>query len=691
MQLDQSQKAFIEANPGNIRLLAPAGCGKTLCLLHRCNHLAKQSSPNRVRFLLVTFTRAAAEELRRRVNENAELQLLRGAVDITTLNAWGFRRIKNARFYPKLLTSRTQYHFAVQNQLQPVWKKHDLVRHAVEQRRRNENPRIIMDCIDHLKSMGFSHKDHKNYDDFANHWNSLISQGLSVGLAALTDDLTRIGIVPEEPIYGQRIKHIYDNFFRFWREAVDHLIAENTITLEDQKYVAWLDEQSMVEQGSYLSGAARYDHVVVDEFQDINPLDIALIKAIIERNKSTLTIAGDDDQAIFEWRGATPAYILDPDQHFNSQFKTHILATNYRSPKNIIERSQQLISHNTSRVAKKIAAGPANPEYAEIEVWSTTDVSDALDFVEALIKQDQADNARLDFAIISRKRSQIIPYQILFASKNISFGAAEDLQIFLSEAFEKVLDLLTMKSNFNARRRIGQTIEDLLSLCDVVRRYPLSRSDRESLRSHLHISRATTTASMLDALSNYTGPLKGPNNGGRTSREMASAIQQFGSSVSVAATLMALSENFQGLQVDFGKAEDDVFYTDPPFFYLAEYASRYENDYESFIEDIERAKETLAHVPPFEDEDTQGLHGFNPPVKLMTALRAKGKEFDNVILLDVNEGIWPNKNADNLAQKEAERRVFYVAFTRAKKRLLLLVDEKRPWSPFIKEFGWYNS
>jgi DNA helicase-2/ATP-dependent DNA helicase PcrA len=76
----------------------------------------------------------------------------------------------------------------------------------------------------------------------------------------------------------------------------------------------------------------------------------------------------------------------------------------------------------------------------------------------------------------------------------------------------------------------------------------------------------------------------------------------------------------------------------------------------------------------------------------MTALRAKGKEFDTVILLDVNDEIWPNRNARTPEQREAERRVFYVAFTRAKKRVLMFVSDSYrnrvaiP-SPFIEELG----
>ena len=80
-----------------------------------------------------------------------------------------------------------------------------------------------------------------------------------------------------------------------------------------------------------------------------------LVRAIVRRSKATVTIAGDDDQAIFEWRGATPEYILDPARFFDVEFETHTLATNYRSPSNIVEHSQRLISYNTRRVEKKLS------------------------------------------------------------------------------------------------------------------------------------------------------------------------------------------------------------------------------------------------------------------------------------------------------------------------------------------------
>ena len=113
-----------------------------------------------------------------------------------------------------------------------------------------------------------------------------------------------------------------------------------------------------------------------------------------------------------------------------------------------------------------------------------------------------------------------------------------------------------------------------------------------------------------------------------------------------------------------------------------------------FIDDIERAKDQLAYIPPFDDEaeHVKTTDIWKRPLHLMTALRAKGKEFDSVVLLDVNDGIWPNRNAKTPEQFEAERRVFYVAFTRARSRLMIIVNtqlggKQAVVSPYLDELG----
>jgi len=697
--LDSSQRAFCQSPEGHLRLLAPAGCGKTLSLLFRCKHLAEQGNGHRPRFLIVTFTRAARDELLARLNEDSRFGCIRDTVEITTLNSWGFRRIKTVAFSPKLISSKAEYHFAMLNQLQSVWMKHPQVKDAIEGQQ-NTVPRSLMNVMDAYKSIGFDHARHKNYEQFAQRAQELRSQGLGWKLDAIVGDLTKLGILGSKTNRkGQEVaqagdRDVYNAFFKFWRDATEHLINNATFTLEDQKYYAYLDERQKVEESKFLSGAARYDHVLVDEFQDINPLDLALIKAITDRSRATLTIVGDDDQAIFEWRGTTPEYILNPDQFFDSRFQTHTLATNYRSPKNIVELSQRLIARNTRRVAKATKA--FRSEEAEVIVEKVASLTEALDRVYAEVEQAIGKGESPSrVAVIGRKRSQIIPYQVFFASKDVPFCAAEDLQVFMSETFERLLRLLIMKERAGTKSHSRfQIVEDILELCSLVKHYPLSRTEWSGLKRHLQQRSPSNMVAAIEALTDYRGPLKGKNSNGSMSLQMGLAVAEFLTASTVSEALTKLGVHFEGLQLDMGRAADDIFYVDPPFFQLAEYASRYGDDYARFVEDIERAKDQLAHVPPFEDDGGAATPDelWKRPLHLMTALRAKGKEFDSVILLDVNDGIWPNRNAITPEQREAERRVFYVAFTRARKKVLMLVSgrlgsKEAVVSPYIGELG----
>ncbi len=298
-------------------------------------------------------------------------------------------------------------------------------------------------------------------------------------------------------------------------------------------------------------------------------------------------------------------------------------------------------------------------------------------------------------AIVGRKRSQIIPYQVVFASRDIAFCAAEDLQVFLSKAFDNLKDLLLIKARASSPRVSSEVVDDLIKLCDHVKRYPLKKTDRQALRNFLATSRPRSLVDGLNTLLVYKGALKGTNDDGEMSEAFASAIRQFLGAGSVKATIRQISESLQGLQKDYGKAEEDIFYTDPPFIYLSEYADRYGDDFFGFIEDIEKAIATLAIVPS-EEEASGSSDVWKQPLHLMTALRAKGKEFDAVFLLDVNDGIWPSKLAESDAQKEQERRVFYVAMTRARKRLVMLsnrtvLDRRAQPSPYLAEMGLVDS
>ena len=488
------------------------------------------------------------------------------------------------------------------------------------------------------------------------------------------------------------LKRAYVAFYKFWLEATDQLIKSATFTFEDQKYFAFLDERQKAEEAEKpLAGIAKYDHVIVDEFQDINPLDLSLVKAIVERHRAAVTLVGDDDQAIFEWRGTTPTYILEPHRFFSGKFQTFTLQTNYRSPANIVNLAQQLIRNNKRRVDKDTRA--AQSVNADIRIEETEDINEALDLAAILVAEHikQGGNPTR-IALIGRKKAQLIPYQVYFASKNVPFCAAEDLQIFLSKTFDRLLELLDIKQRADQRQRPRQIAEDLVKLCDLAKRYPIKKSEREALLSHLSKTAKGTIRDSIDCIADYAGPLKGANAGSRMSIDCADAVRAYFDADSVADALTALGSNFEGLAADFGKADEDIFFKDPPFGQLAEFAQRYGEDYIEFLNDIEKAKEHLAHIPPTDDDAPDANDVQKRPVHLMTALRAKGKEFDSVVLLDCVEDIWPTKHAQTPAQFEAERRVFYVAFTRAKKRVVFQTAKrlgKRTAAPsrYLSEIG----
>lgn len=683
--LDRSQSEFCQSPVQNTRLLAPAGCGKTESLLHRCRELVQRTSRN-PRFLIVTFTRNAAEELKDRVEHESYFEPVKGHVNITTLNAWGWNRIRNISRIsnPKLLTTPTDLYFAMRNQLRPVWtdNKH-IAPIATKPGRAAAN---LMTVMDNLKSMGFVHVRDINRSLYQSHLESLAQQGLAWRIDEQFELLTTLGVLDrpkrgdtEGPSTSRR--DFYDRFFTFWKKATARLLEESTFTFEDQKYWNYLDLTGHIGEGKRQggpSGIARYDHVMVDEFQDINPLDLALVKAIAEWHRASLTIVGDDDQAIFEWRGATPEYILNPEQYLGHRFHDYVLQVNYRSPRNIVEHSQRLINNNKNRVAKQVVAWEGAP-MAEIEVKKTGSISERLELVTDLVRSTDPGKV----AVISRVRRQLIPYQVFFASDGAPFSTAVDLDVFNSSAFDRLVALLEIWERSQGRDRLGRIVSDAILICDNIRRRPLSKKNRDELTRYLRRSNPKSVVDAVEKLKDYDGKLSG-----KSHRHLHEIGADFLSTERVDSALRSVSRGFDGLQFDPERAENDVFYTAPPLEQLADICAS--EGFESF-DLIDRIESVKVQAQEYRDIDVEGQNFddvMKRPLHLMTATRAKGKEFDTVILLDTVEGMWPHHRTETSRELEAERRLFYVAFTRARRRVVMLMSSETGFiSPFVEELG----
>ena len=681
MKLDESQRRFCESEARHLRLLAPAGCGKTSALLHRCRDLAERTNGHE-RFLFVTFTKAAQLEAEARLATDPAFMPIRDLVTTRTLNAYGFRRLQSEVQHPRLLSSRTDRHFAMRNQLQPVWRDNERLTAAITGRG-NHGSRL-MAVMDGFKALGFDHTTDTSLDKFNARLDSLRSQGLWPQVENQVELLMRCRVFDEgdelDLSADQRSRNLfYDRFFTFWLNAVARLHEESTFTFEDQKYWCWLNLRSPGRDGkdkAPVTGVARFAHVLVDEFQDINPLDLALVRTIADRHQASLTIVGDDDQAIFEWRGATPEYILNPEDHFSAQFETVTLETNYRSPENIVEHSQNLIQHNKRRVSKAVAAVPGAGS-ADIDILPVGSIGDRLQLVSQ-IASDLREPGRV--AIIGRTRSQLIPYEVYYASDGGPVKTAIDLDIFAGDAFSHLMNLLEIWERRDDRQRPLRIINDAIEALGRVKRFPFSRSDEANVRKHLQALGAGTTVEAMRGIASYAGPVLS----GKAPAQLARAADDFTGAENIADAVRAIADGFAGLWFDFEKAEDDVWYADPPLKQLADMAESEEMSADDLIGRLESAKDRLRHYQAFGDDDDD-LDGAGRPLHLMTATRAKGKEFDTVVLLDVNEGMWPHKRAETSLEFEAERRLFYVAFTRAQRRIVLLTAKDASTSRFINE------
>ena len=468
---------------------------------------------------------------------------------------------------PRLLSKPSDYHFAMKNQLRPAWLGNRHIEPVVN--KLGNGARTLMIVIDNLKAMGFDHTRDTNLQLFLHHFDSLAEQGLSFRITEQFDLLTKIGVLDspnkedsEWPSSNRRA--FYNRFFVFWRNAVQHLNNEATFTFEDQKYWTYLDLKSPDKEGKvkpHITGAARYHHVLIDEVQDINPLDLRLIKCIVERNQATLTIVGDDDQAIFDWRGATPEYILHPDKYFGTNFTSYQLGVNYRSPRNIVEHSQNLIVNNHNRVQKEVVAAEG-AGIANIDIVRTDGINERLKIVTEIVRSTEPGKV----AVIGRFRSQLIPFEIYFASDGAPFKTATDLDVFRSAAFDDLTSLLTIWERAGSKQSLTKVIKDTVQICNLIKRRPFSKKDDTNVRRYLKKTQPLGVVNAIVAIGDYNGAALS----GKTHIDLFNSSAPFVTADSVSKAIRAIDKGFDGLSFDPEKAEFDVFYTDPPLKQLAD-------------------------------------------------------------------------------------------------------------------------
>lgn len=400
----------------------------------------------------------------------------------------------------------------------------------------------------------------------------------------------------------------------------------------------------------------RFRQVMVDEFQDTNPAQYLLVKSIAEKHRN-LCVVGDDDQAIYGFRGATVGNILDFKRDW-PEVKVIRLEQNYRSHKFILDLAWSVIKHNPNRHEKKLWTSRKDGEPATL-VEARSDEEEALRFT-AVIQEEKIRHGRSlsDFAILYRTNAQSLPFERTLRAAGVPYQVIGGLKFYERKEIKDILaylrilvnpaDDISLERIINyPPRAIGATLVEELS----------SRARAEG-RTLFEIVRLTavdpsTTKRHAMALGNFV----------RLADELGEINRSSAISDLVAEVIVRTD-----LRNRLREEEKD----DP-----SRAESKIEN-LDSFMLDIQRfqALNPDRSIADFLEEvslvtEIDRLDPNQERVNLLTIHTAKGLEFPVVLIGGLEEGLMPFSFEGSSPDVEEERRLFFVGATRAMQRLVL--------------------
>ena len=417
----------------------------------------------------------------------------------------------------------------------------------------------------------------------------------------------------------------------------------------------------------------RFKYILVDEFQDTNPQQYKLIKLLTQNAENDLTVVGDDDQSIYAFRGATIVNILNFENDFPNT-KIIRLEENYRCPKDIVEAALNVIKNNSQRHRKNVFSNKES-QY-RIENWICySDLEEAKEVVEEIERLFDLGFEAKDIVILFRTNSQSRVYEKELLIHSIDYkilggvGFYERIEIKDSIAF---LRLMTgFKDNFSFRRTINTP----------------SRSIGEKSLSNFDdfaTLRGLTLFDAIDYIEESTLSKKAKNN----IKAYKSIIEDYSNKVKED------TETNEGINIE------QIFFK---FLNEIDYFSIFKSDGEirmasanDNIKELFRAYydykliENDANINSFLEEtslyrDTSNNEN-KDAITLMTVHNAKGLEFEAVFMTGMEHNVFPHYFAlEEENGIEEERRLFYVAITRAKKKLYLTYSKKRRINTGIME------
>ncbi|RYG14577.1 MAG: DNA helicase II [Burkholderiales bacterium] len=445
----------------------------------------------------------------------------------------------------------------------------------------------------------------------------------------------------------------------------------------------------------------RFRHILIDEFQDTNKLQYAWIKMLAGPESSVLAV-GDDDQSIYAFRGARVGNMADFVREFNVRHQIK-LEENYRSGSNILDSANELISHNKTRLGKNLrtAQGPGEP----VRVYeSASDFAEATWMVDEMKQLVRDGLSRKEIAVLYRSNAQSRVIETSLFNAAIPYRVYGGLRFFERAEIKHALAYLRLLENPHDDTSFMRVVNfpprgigarSLEQLQDAARSAGCSLHDAVSVVTGKAGTNIGAFVAKLDVLREQTS--------GLTLREIIELVLDHSGLVEHYKTEKEGADRVENLEELVNAAESFVsqegFGRDAVALPVDEHGSPLTQspasqgiDLSIPVETVELAEtlapdadtgETLSPLAAFlthaalESGDNQAQAG-QDAVQLMTVHSAKGLEFDCVFITGMEEGLFPHENSmSDYEGLEEERRLMYVAITRARKRLYLSHSQTR--------------
>ena len=583
---NREQEEAITHKGGPLMVLAGPGSGKTLVITYRVKWLIENAGVHPSNILVITFTRAAAEEMKKRFfmfdgMENAP-------VTFGTFHSVFFMILRYA------------YRYTAAN----------IIREDVKRR--------------YIKEMT------ENMELEIEDENEFLS-GIINEISYVKGEMMSLSYYHSNNCSDELFAQIYEGYEKRLRE-------ENLIDFDDMLVFCY--ELLKEREDIRTLWQNKFQHILIDEFQDINKVQYEIIRMLAGKGDH-LFIVGDDDQSIYRFRGARPEIMLGFEEDY-PEAKKVILNTNYRCSEEIVESAEHLISHNTKRFPKNMQA--ARGSKVPITFRNLKDAGEeCTDILKGIRFYYKKGIPLEDMAVIFRTNTQprllvgrLMEYNIPFQMRDVIPN------IFDHWIARNILTYIKLAMGNRDRKLFLQVMN----------------------RPKRYISRSMITEPQVDLKK-----LKQQTFGKKWLYEKIDKLE-------MDLYLLRKMEPYAAIQY----IRNGIGYED----YMNEYAQfrrMNPDDLEEVLNQIQESakeyhsfEEWFAYIESYGEELRKQMEAGRQQksgVTLTTMHSSKGLEYEVVFVMDINEGVTPHKKAVKEADLEEERRLFYVAVTRAKTYLFL--------------------